>query len=145
MTVVLFRKSLGLETVYDSGLLIFDNASDTVDGRNPAPPQKAWNHGCHFNINEQWIPMISMWCNSSSIRSINIRLGTSRCEPGMAGLLCVVPHDQLFCTNYMKLTYGLFLPHIPFYPFLGEGSPTKIDYRNNKKVPGRNTSLMRRR
>ena len=27
-------------------------------------------------------------------------------------------------------------PVVPFYPFLGEGSPTKLDYRRKKKTVG---------
>ena len=32
----------------------------TVDGRNPEPPKKPWNDDFSVNINQQWLPMVSM-------------------------------------------------------------------------------------
>ena len=31
----------------------------TVDGRNPASPEKPWNDGSPVNANKQWLPMVS--------------------------------------------------------------------------------------
>ena len=35
---------------------------DTVDGRNPAPPEKPRNHDSLVNTNRQWFPIVSKWC-----------------------------------------------------------------------------------
>ena len=34
----------------------------TVDGRNPAPPQRAWKDDSPVNTNKEWLPMVSKWC-----------------------------------------------------------------------------------
>ena len=41
----------------------------TVDGRNPAPPEKPWNDDSPVNTNKQWLPMVSKWCRILSIHS----------------------------------------------------------------------------
>ena len=35
------------------------NPNATVDGRNPAPPQKPWNGDLPVKTNKQWLPMVS--------------------------------------------------------------------------------------
>ena len=42
----------------------------TVDGRNPAPPQRPWKDDCPVNTNKQWFPIVLKWCKISSIHSM---------------------------------------------------------------------------
>ena len=44
---------------FAAGALVSGN---TVDGRNPAPPEKPGNHDFLVNTNQQWLPMVSIWC-----------------------------------------------------------------------------------
>ena len=47
----------------------------TVDGRNPAPPKKAWIGDSPVNAHKHWFPLVSKWCERiSSIHSL-------RCAP----------------------------------------------------------------
>ena len=42
---------------------IFLSHSHTVDGRNPAPPKKPWNHDSPVHTNKQWLPMFFRGCD----------------------------------------------------------------------------------
>ena len=45
---------------------LFTGKRRTVDGRNPAPPQKPWNDDSSANTNNQGFPMVSKWCERIS-------------------------------------------------------------------------------
>ena len=47
---------------------------NTVDGRNPAPPEKPGNNDPPINTNKQWLPMVSIWCRILSIHCIDQQL-----------------------------------------------------------------------
>ena len=56
------------------GILLKD-LRDTVDERNPAPPEKPGNH----DTNQQWFPTVSKWCRISSIRISCCSKGCMQC------------------------------------------------------------------
>ena len=67
--------------------------------------------------------MMSMGCSSVHTRGVFkdfLKLGSQNGPP-----LAWVSKGSL------QLLLLLGPPVVPFYPFLGEGSPTKIDYRRN--------------
>ena len=41
----------------------------TLDGRNPAPPNKPWGDASPVNTNKHWFAMISKCCRISSTHS----------------------------------------------------------------------------
>ena len=49
---------------------VANKGSNTVDGRNPAPPKTPWNDDSLVNTNKQWLPMVSKWCRILSIHSM---------------------------------------------------------------------------
>ena len=96
-------------------------------------------------------------CNNGSVKWIGWRIPfvTDQAEcwhhvPGLGAPMCfpsgqsqgcrdvagTIPyHEGEFCCFTFALENVLLGPPVvPFYPFFGEGSPTKIDYRK-KKVP----------
>ena len=54
----------------------------TVDGQNPATPEKPWNDDSPLNTSKQWLPMVSKWCRISSIHGISGIRGTVRISCG---------------------------------------------------------------
>ena len=52
------------------------------------------------------------------------------------------PYVKVKVISYIPSTLLTRPPSVPFYPFSGEGSPTKIDYRKQKVQVDQSTSLL---
>ena len=62
---------------WQSSSLLATCSAHTVGGRNPALPEKYWNHESTVNANRRWFPMASKWCEG--VLSIS-RSWTDRCN-----------------------------------------------------------------
>ena len=78
-----------------------------VDGRNPAPPNKAWDDDCPANTNNSWFSIVSKWCEMDSADPSTVSIHSSVC-----GLSAVVRAGQP-CARQGSWSLGVGAARLP--------------------------------